>query len=292
MRDPVKMMSLRFLLAAVPLGGAFATASTASAAAEVDLPRESPAARVFQQVGLTDIEVEYGSPAVKGRGIWGGVVPFDKPWTISPNQPTTIRFSKDVEVAGKSVPAGRYRLSALPGKTEWTLLFDKGGGAPGGGHDAHAEGDAIRVKVRPKAAPPREHLTFVFADFSDDKATLDLEWAKLRVSIPIATNTTQQVLAGIEELDDAWRSYANAARYMLETRKDFDAGLKYADRSLALKEDWYTYWIKATLLAAKHDYKGAVVQGERAYELGQKLGDGFTLEPELNKALADWKKRP
>jgi hypothetical protein len=278
--------SLSFILAIASLGGATALSPRARAAPEVELPRESPAARVFQQVGLTDIEVQYGSPAVKGRAIWGAVVPFDKPWPISTNQPTTIRFSKDVEVAGKAVPAGTYRLSALPGKTEWTLLFAKSAGG------AKSDVDAIRVKARPKSAPPREHLAFVFSDFSDDKATLELEWAKLRVSIPIATHTTEQVLAGIDELDNAWRSYANAARFMLETRKDFDAGLKYADRSLALKEDWYTYWIKAALLAAKHEYKDAVVQGERAYELGRKAGDSFTLEPELKRALADWKQRP
>ncbi len=285
MRSP-NQAALSFFLSIVSLGAATAMASRARAAPEVDLPRESPAARVFQQVGLTDIEVDYASPAIKGRSIWGGVVPYDKPWTISASAPTTIRFSKDVEVAGKTVTAGTYRLSALPGKTEWTLLFAKSDGAA-----AKVGGDEVRVKVRPKAAPAREHLAFVFSDFDDDKATLDLEWAKLRVSIPITTNTTQQVLAGIEELDNAWRSYANAARFMLETKKDFDAGLKYADRSLALKEDWYTYWIKAALLAAKHDYKDAVVQGERAYELGQKAGDGFTLEAELKKALADWKKR-
>ena len=218
----------------------------ARTAPEVDLPRESPAARVFQQVGLTDIEVEYGSPAVKGRTIWGGAVPFDKPWSISPNQPTTIRFSRDVQVAGKALAAGAYRLSAVPGKAEWTLVFDRVADKQRrDGKDAKEGGDSLSVKVRAKPAAAREHLAFLFSDFDEDKATLDLEWAKVRVSIPIATNTTQQVLAGIEELDNAWRSYANAARFMLETRKDFDAGLKYADRSLAMKDDWYTHWIVA-----------------------------------------------
>lgn len=252
----------------------------ARAAPEVDLPRESPAARVFQQVGLTDIEVQYGSPAVKGRAIWGSAVPFDKPWAISPGQPPTIRVSRDVQIAGKPLAAGTYRLSAVPGKTEWTLVFERTGAEP------------LRVKVRARPAPPREHLAFLFSAFDDDEATLELEWAKLRVSIPIATNTTQQVLAGIDALDETWRSYANAARFMLETRKDYDAGLRYADRSLALNDDWYTHWIKAALLAAKRDYKAAAAEGDRAYELGQKLGDGFTLKPELEKALGDWKKRP
>jgi hypothetical protein len=272
---------------------AWLAGTSPAAAVEGALPRESPAARVFQQVGLTDIEVEYGSPAVKARPIWGAVVPWGKPWTISPSHPTTIRFSKDVVVAGKTVPAGKYRLSALPTKADWTLTLERvADGVRPAEPTAEAETGALRVKVRAKAAPPRERLTFLFTDSTDDKTSLDLEWEKLRVSIPIATNTTQQVLADIDTLDNAWRSYANAARFMLETKKDFDTGLTYADKSLALKDDWYTHWIKAALLAAKHDYKGAVREGERAHDLGRQLGDGFALEPELAKALDDWKKRP
>ena len=131
----------------------------------------------------------------------------------------------------------------------------------------------------------------MFSDFSEESATLDLEWERVKVSMPIAVNTGAQVMAGIAELDNAWRSYANAARYMLEAKKDYDTGLKYADQSLALKEDWYTYWIKASLLAAKLDWRGARDAGQRAYQLGQKLGDGFVLEYELRRNVADWTKR-
>src|SRR6266545_2536805 len=109
--------------------------------------------------------------------------------------------------------------------------------------------------------------------------------------IAIAVDTDRQVLTGINELESAWRSYANAARYMLEVKKDFDAGLKYVDQSLALKDDWYTRWIKASLLAAKGDWPGARGEGEKAYQLGQKLGETFTLENELRQNLAEWSRR-
>jgi hypothetical protein len=270
------------------------------AAAEVELPRQSPPATVSQQVGLTSIVVEYSSPAVKGRKVWGAAVPYDKSWSMSPSQPTRIKFSRDVQVGGRNVPAGTYVLSAFPAKGDWTMVLTRaakeasvaGKEPPAeGAHDAGAETDVIRFKAHAKPSPFRERLTFVFSDFNEEKATLDLEWEKVRVSIPIAVNTGQQVLAGIADLDSAWRSYANAARYMLETKKDFDAGLKYADQSLALKEDWYTYWIKASLLAAKLDWRGARENGEKAYALGQKLGDGFVLEYELRRNVADWTRR-
>ena len=95
------------------------------AAAEVELPRRSPTATVSQQVGLTDISVEYASPAVKGRKIWGAVVPYDRSWSISPNQPTRVRFSKEVEIGDKEVPAGTYVLSMIPSKGDWTVVLTR-----------------------------------------------------------------------------------------------------------------------------------------------------------------------
>lgn len=280
-------IALRFALAAS--AAAPTLALTRDAHAELELPRASPTARVYQQIGLTEVEVEYASPAVKGRRIFGAAVPYDKPWALSPDRPATIRFGRDVTVGGKPVSAGRYVLTAVPARGDWTILLAR---ATAPTADGKAPGEPVKVKAHARATPTaRERLTFLFSDASDESASLDLEWERVRVSLPIATNTAAQVRAEIEELDGAWRSYANAARYMLETQKDFDAGLKYADRSLALKEDWYTLWIKAALLAAKQDFRSAVTQGERAYALGQQAGDGFVLEPELKKAIADWKRR-
>ena len=125
--------------------------------------------------------------------------------------------------------------------------------------------------MTPKAAPFRERLAYLVTDFTDDKASLDLEWEKLRLSIPIAVQTSAQALANINSaVDNGWRTYANAARYMLENKKDYDTGMKYVDQSLALKEDWFNVWIKAELLAAKGNSKDARATGEHAYELGKK----------------------
>lgn len=260
-----------------------------SAQAELELPRENPAAKVSQVVGLTEIAVEYTSPAVKGRHIWGEVVPYDRPWSISPGQPTLISFSRDVAIAGGAVPAGQYRLWAIPGHEQWTVVLSNWD--PSGGR-ATKDGDIGQWKVKPRATTaPRERLTFLFADFTDEKASLELEWDKVRISLPIATNTTQQIQSSIGQLDSAWRSYANAARFMLEKKRDYDTGLRYADQSLALHDDWYTRWIKAGLHAAKHDYRAALEEGEHARELGQQLGSNFVLGPDLDRALADWRKR-
>ncbi|HVR01610.1 MAG TPA: DUF2911 domain-containing protein [Polyangia bacterium] len=266
-------------------------AAARTARADLELPRPSPTAKITQQVGLTDVTVEYSCPGVKGRKIWDGLVPYGKMWRTGANSATKITFSKDVTFADKSVPAGTYALFTIPAKGAWTVILNKKGDQPGTATEYKADLDLLRVQVKPGAAPFRERLAFIFSNMTDDKASLDLEWEKLRLSLPIGVATAQQALANVTSaVDNGWRVYANAARYMLETKKDYDTGLKYVDQSLLLKEDWFNDWIKAQLLAAKGGYKDAVAMAEKAEALGAKNGN-FFLEADVKKGLVDWKKK-
>jgi hypothetical protein len=271
---------------------AVATLGTSSmAVAQLDLPRPSPNAKVSQVIGLTDVTVEYSSPAVKGRKIWGGLVPHDKMWRTGANAATKITFSRDVTFGGQPVPAGSYALFTIPNRGAWTVILNKKADQSGTGSEYKPELDQVRFKVQPKSAPMRERMTFLFSDFTDDKGQLDLEWEKLRLSIPIKVDTEAQAMANIAKtLDGTWRSYALAARYVAETKKDYDTALRYADQSVALKEDWFNLWIKATIVAAKGNHKDAIAIGEKAYALGKKA-EVFFLEPEIKKTLAEWKKK-
>jgi hypothetical protein len=261
------------------------------ARADLDLPRPSPFGKVVQTVGLTDITVDYSSPGVKGRKIWGAVVPYDQMWRAGANSATKLTFSRDVSFADKPVPAGTYAFFVIPTKGAWTVILNKKPDQAGTGRDYKQADDLLRVQLTPKPAPFRERLAYAITDFTDDKATLELDWEKLRLAIPIALQTSAQALANINSaVDGTWRTYANAARYMLENKKDYDSGMKYVDQSLALKEDWYNVWIKAELQAAKGNYKDARATGEHAYELGKK-SDMFFLEGEIKKTLEDWKKK-
>jgi hypothetical protein len=283
MRAPLFSISLT-LVAAV---SGFAPA----AFAQVELPRAVPVAKLTQQVGLTEIGVEYDCPAAKGRKVWGGVVPYGQPWLMGANAATKVKFSKDVTIGDRLVPAGSYWMLAFPNKDAWTLVINKSPDALVSARDYKPELDVARLKVTPKSTSRRERLMYSFSDVSDDRASLDLEWDALRVSVPIQVNTSQQVQAAISGLDTAWRSFANAARYMLETKKDYDAGLKYIDQALALKEDWYCMWVKGALLAAKGDFGSATDWAEKAHTLAQQVGNAGALEPELKRSIADWGRR-
>ena len=274
-----------------PLVAAAALLVSSRASAQPELPRPSPFAKVSQTIGLTEITVDYSSPAVKGRPIWGALVPYGELWRTGANQATKITFSRDVIFGDNPVPAGSYALFTIPAKGAWTVVLNKKAEQSGTGREYKADLDLVRFQVHAKPASHRERMTFLFSDFTDDKGSLDLEWEKLRVSIPIKVATEEQALTNISKgIDGAWRTYANAARYLAETKKDYDSGLRYIDQSLSLKEDWFNLWIKATLLAGKGKTKDAIALGEKAYGLGQKA-EFFFLEPEIKKTLAEWKKK-
>jgi hypothetical protein len=261
------------------------------AAADVELPPQIPTAKLAQQVGLTEIAIDYDCPAVAGRKIWGGIVPYDRPWAIGGAAGTKVKFSKDVRVAGEVVPAGSYWLVAFPGKSGWTLALNRST-EPGGVARAYRpELDVARIKVAARAVPRRERLIYTFSDISDDHASLDLEWESLRVSLPIQVNTSQQMLASISGLEGTWRAFANAARYMLETTHDYDAGLKYIDQALALKDDWYCMWVKGALFAAKGDFRQAGEWATKARDASEQAGNGAALAPDLKNHIAEWTRK-
>ncbi len=269
--------------------GALALLCSTTAKAQLQLPRPSPAAKVMQTVGLTEISVEYSSPGVKGRKIWGAVVPYGEVWRTGANATTKVTFSKDVTVGGTQVPAGSYAFFAIPTTGEWTLILNKDFNQ-GGAFKYDKNQDVARVQVQPKPIPQRERLVYIVSDFTNDTASLDLEWEKIRVSLPIKLNTDAQALANIKSMvDGAWGPYTSAARYMLETKKDYDAGLQLVDKSLAIKEDWFNLWTKAQLLHAKGKSREAYNFAQKADQLGQKTPDRYFLADEVKKALVDWK---
>lgn len=270
------------LASALPLWAGVASAQ------QLELPRPSPNAKVSQTVGLTEITVDYSSPAVKGRKVFGGLVPFGQLWRTGANAATKITFSKDVTIEDKAVPAGTYALFSIPTATGWTLILNKNPNQ--GGTDQYKQDlDLARFSVKAQVSPARERLTFVFSNTTEATTTLDLEWEKVRVSLPIKAGTEAQVAANIKGLEGgAWRPWNNAARYLLESKKDLDHALTLIDRSLSLKEDWFNTWTKAQIVATKGKAADACPLAQKAQSLGEK-SDSFFFAAEVKKAIADWK---
>jgi hypothetical protein len=269
------------------LAAALALTTTASAQ-QLELPRPSPNAKVSQVIGVTEISVDYSSPGVKNRKIWGGVVPYNQVWRAGANSATKITFAKDVIIDGKPVAAGSYAFFVLPTPTKWTLILSKNANQFGA-FTYKKEDDVLRVDVRPQPAPMRERLAYQFSSFNDAGGSLDLEWEKVRVSLPIKVHTDEQVAASIKNfMNNGWSPWAQAARYELE-KKNIDEGMKLIETSIQLKETWLNVFVKAQLLAAKGNYKEALPLAEKAKEMGEKDSADFFLKADVDNALKTWK---
>jgi hypothetical protein len=257
--------------------------------AQLNLPAPSPKATVSQTVGLTDISIEYSSPGVKGRTIFGDLVPYDKVWRTGANASTKITFSKDVSISGTKVPKGSYAILTIPGKTQWTVIISKNTTASV--NEYKQEEDMVRLTVTPEAAPMRERLAFQFINFEDSKVTVSLEWDKTRVSFPVTLNTDEQAAENIKStLGGTWRMYNAAARYALE-KNDLANALKYADQSLQLSEEWFNTWTKANILSKMMKNKDAYDLAAKAKTLGDKNPDGFFFKDQVEEALVKWPKQ-
>jgi len=237
----------------------------------IETPQPSPHAKVEQRIGLTDIAIDYSSPAIKGRKVWGDLVPYDKPWRTGANSATKLIAGKDFTFGDAKVKAGTYSLYTVPGKTSWTVIL--GSNADVWGTEvADKEKVVAQTTVKPTAlAQPRERMAFLFSDMTDAGANLDLEWEKVRVRIPITVDTKNQAMASIEKtLGDAWRPYQTGARYLLESGGDLDKALSYIDKSIAVQANWQNHWMRSQILAKK----GMKAEARAAAQEAQKLGAG------------------
>lgn len=146
--------------------------------------RISPKAEVMQTVGFTDVRIIYSRPGVKKREIWGKLVPYDAVWRAGANEATKITFSTDVIIEGKKLKKGSYSLFAIPGRNDWTIIFNKVADQWGAFEYNESE-DVLRVKVKTEKAIWQEWLSYTINKASDTSAVIRLEWEKIKVPIKV-----------------------------------------------------------------------------------------------------------
>ncbi len=258
--------------------------------AQIEVPQQSPKAMVKQTVGITDITIEYSSPAVKGRPIFGDLVPYNQVWRTGANKVTTIEFSNDVKIGGKEVKKGKYALLTIPGVTDWEIILNENYDMWGTGA-YNPEKDVVRVKSDVKKVNHHERFLITITDFTDKIATINLAWDKVQVSFLVDLNTDELAYNAITaSLGATWRNYLTAARYMLDFDRDLKDALNWINISISLKEDWFNYWIKALILAKQNNFKEATVAAKKSKELGDKASN-FFYKDLVEKAIADWEKK-
>jgi len=262
-------------------------------AQEQRLPQVSPAAAVTQRIGLSDVTISYHRPSVKGRKVWGGLVPYGQVWRTGANAATTIAFGEDVLVEGLPIAAGTYGLFTIPGEKEWTLLLKET--KPGGSYRDASE--ALRVKLRPRAAGPEEALSFRFENVTTEKATVVLSWAKLEVPFVVRNkvDTHERVLAGFRERiakkkAEDWEILTEAAEYCADFGIDREEAYRWLDQALAIKDSMFSRFIKGRLLEQEGKVKEAVAELERGVAVAGPEDEKEFIE-EVRSMAATWRKR-
>jgi hypothetical protein len=245
----------------------FATLGHAQSAV-LDLPRDSQHAKVIQRVGITDITINYHRPLVKGRKVWGGLVPYGQVWRAGANENTTIEFTDPVTVEGKPLAKGIYGLHMLPTENAWTVIFSKAA-ASWGSFTYNQSEDALRVTVKPQAAEMKEALAYEVDDVTPNSAIISLRWEKLAVPFKVEVNTHEIVaqnlhsqLRGLAQY--TWDGWDDAANYFLANKYNLEEALKYEDKSIGVEERYDNLMTKARILDALNRKDDATVARNKA----------------------------
>jgi len=269
-------MNSKILLSSLVLAsGLVFTCGLLAQTPKVDFPAASPACTLKQHVGLTDIEIVYSRPGVKGRPIFDGLVPYGQVWRTGANNATKVTFSTPVKLNGAEIPAGTYALLTIPGETEWTIIINKDTAASI--FNYNQTNDLVRVKATPvKLSQMIETFTIEFTDIRDESATLNLLWEKTLVPVKIEIELTGKLVPQIEAVMSAAegrKPYYQAALFYYDHGQDLQKASKWIDAAIAERETYYIVHLKAKILAKLGDKEGAIAAAKHSTELAIKAKD-------------------
>lgn len=240
------------------------------------LPQPSTSQTITQDFGLGNISLSYSRPNVKGRKIFGGLEPYGVIWRTGANSATVIKFTEAVKIEGKDVAAGEYALFTIPGKTEWTIILNKGT-KEWGSYTYSETNDVLRVKVKPLMLKDKvETFTMQFANVSDTKAQLQLMWENTVININLSTSVDEKVMAGIAEaMKGEKKPYFAAAQYYYSNGKDLKTALNWMNEAEKTMVDapWVKLW-KARVQLKMGDKVDAVKTAKEGLEIATRIKNG------------------
>ncbi len=277
------MNKLSFLFVAMCFGAV-------CVAQPLTIPQPSPTQVTKQNFGLSSIELSYSRPGVKGRKIYGDIVPFGKVWRTGANNATTLTFADEVVIGDKKIPAGKYGLLTIPNKDEWTVIVTKqiDVTAP----EAYKqESDIVRVTAKPvKLKDKVETFTIELANVKNDAIDVQMMWDDLMVTLPIKAETDKKIMTQIDNLmNKDNRPYVNAGVYYLTNDKNLDTAVKWFDMAIQQNpKSINAYYQKANALVKQGKKEEAKKAANKSLELAKEAkNDAFV---QLNeKLLSDLK---
>lgn len=258
-------------------------------AQQLRIPSPSTPQFVKQDFGLSAIELSYSRPNVKGRSIFGDLVPYGKVWRTGANQATTISFGDDVVIGDTKIPAGKYGLLTVPGPDEWTIIITRQLDVTNPAA-YKIDQDVVRVNVRAQGFPfPIETFTMLFSNVSSTNCDLALIWDKTLIAFSIKTEIDAKIMAQIDKAmtRDSF-PYYTAAFYYLENKKDLNKALEWFTKAGEQNPSgFFIFYQKARCEAKLGKKKEAIATAQRSIELSKqaKNDDYVTLNEKLIASL-------
>lgn len=264
--------------------------------AQIELPAPSPTATLSQKVGLTDVTINYSRPSMKGRTVYGDLVPFGKLWRTGANMATKITFADDVKIGGKDLKAGTYALFTIPGENEWIVIFNTNYNQGGTGNYKESE-DAVRVSVKPvKIDGKIETFMINLENVTPNSAMIELGWENTIVHIPLEVSIDDRIMASIESsLTIGAGTYQQAAAYYHQSGKDLNQALEWMDKALEINETagrnvFWMYRQKSLIQADMKKYPDAIKTAEISLAKATEAKNDDYIK--MNKeSIAEWSKK-
>jgi Protein of unknown function (DUF2911)/Tetratricopeptide repeat len=256
---------------------------------DLNVPQVSTTEEIKQNFGLSQIEISYSRPGIKGRKIFGDLVPYNKVWRTGANNATTITFGDDVMINGTKIPAGKYGLLTIPGENEWTVIITKQTDVTNPSAYKQDQ-DVVRVSVKPYQLPfSIETFTIGFGDITNNSCKLELMWDSVYVHTEITTDVDSKVMTQIKQIMEGDNlPYFQAAVYYIENGKDLNQAVTWLDKAIAQNPDGYfIYYQKARALAKLGKKQDAIAASNKSIELSKaaKNDDYVALNEKLQKSL-------
>jgi len=281
------------------------------------LPRLSPDKKVYQKIAYTDVEVTYGSPRVKGRKIWGDLVPYNEVWRTGANEATVISISDDIDIEGQNLPKGNYSFFVIPRENEkWTAIFNKVH-EQWGAYSYDPSQDQLRIDVLPRTSSGyKEELNFNFEQINFHYSKLVLTWESVELSFELngefenkLKEKTEQEIAESPK-NTHWVIYLQAAEFLVSENRNpeqYFAWLKESERLSKFVDpnEWnhqyypiqfiqgHLYWTLANAYANQGDYKTSLQYADKLMAIkGEVTFYNWENEAEgIDEKLAQWKSK-
>lgn len=260
---------------------------------KITTPQPSPIGKVEQRVGLTDVSIEYSRPGVRGRAIFGDLVPFGKTWRTGANSNTKITFSSDISIEGQTLKAGSYGLYTVPNKNSWEVMFYSESDNSGVPRDWDDTKVVAKTNVEVYSMPMNvETFTITFDNVSSTSAVMGLLWEKTYIGVKFEVPTEQLVSASIEAVMAATPEagdYYNAAIYYRQQDKDIKQANKWMEKAMSLTEKPAFWQLRqqSLIYAKMGETEKAIAVAKKSLELS-KAAENEAYIKMNTQSLSEW----